>query len=148
LAGQRTRIAQRHRSAAVILNGNELRAADLVIEESGSGDVTPVYQAPKHAAAKAATPAPANGHSVNLEELERQAILRALDQTGQHQERAAHLLGISSRTLSRKLKSYGLGRALSGSAASSTAPPGHRDKRKGNGVVHHAESSHRGNGCP
>jgi DNA-binding NtrC family response regulator len=107
-----------------MLNGNELRAADLAIEESGFGDVTPVYQAPRQVAARAATPGPANGHSVNLEELERQAILRALDQTGQHQERAAHLLGISSRTLSRKLKSYGLGRALSGSAASSTAAAG------------------------
>jgi DNA-binding NtrC family response regulator len=110
--------------AAVMLNGNELRAADLVIEESGFDEVTPAYQPPKPFANKSAPSAPANGHSVNLEELERQAILRALDQTGQHQERAAHLLGISSRTLSRKLKSYGLGRALSGAGAASTAAAG------------------------
>jgi len=44
---------------------------------------------------------------LNLEELERQAIARALAQSGQHQERAAHLLGISSRTLRRKMRIYG-----------------------------------------
>lgn len=45
---------------------------------------------------------------LNLDELERATILRALEQTGRHHEKAANLLGISSRTLSRKLKSYGM----------------------------------------
>jgi DNA-binding protein Fis len=35
-------------------------------------------------------------------------IERVLEQTGGHQQRAAAILGISRRTLSRKLKSYGL----------------------------------------
>lgn len=41
-----------------------------------------------------------------IEELEQQAIFRALSQTGGRQDRAAHLLGISRRTLLRRLKSY------------------------------------------
>lgn len=121
-------------SAAVMLTGNELDAADLHLEESAlhevrtqpammGGDFGGAWQNAGSAlsnplALPGVAPAMAGGanaaavSTVNLEELERQAILRALDQTGQHQERAAHLLGISSRTLSRKLKSYGLGRTL------------------------------------
>lgn len=41
-----------------------------------------------------------------LDSLERDAIFRALRSTGGHRERAAALLGISRRTLSRKLKRY------------------------------------------
>jgi transcriptional regulator with PAS, ATPase and Fis domain len=41
-----------------------------------------------------------------IDELEQQAIFRALSQTGGRQERAARLLGISRRTLLRRLKSY------------------------------------------
>lgn len=48
------------------------------------------------------THASANG----LDEMERRAILDALENTGGHQQRAADLLGISRRTLSRKLKQY------------------------------------------
>ena len=44
--------------------------------------------------------------TLSLEELERRAIQKALDQTRGNNERAADLLGISVRTLSRKLKSY------------------------------------------
>jgi transcriptional regulator with PAS, ATPase and Fis domain len=42
-----------------------------------------------------------------LNSLERRTIFRVLEQTGGHHQRAADLLGISRRTLSRKLKSYG-----------------------------------------
>jgi DNA-binding NtrC family response regulator len=45
-----------------------------------------------------------------LDALERMAVEQALDRTGWHQGRAADLLGISPRTLHRKLKSYGLQR--------------------------------------
>ncbi len=47
----------------------------------------------------------------NLEEIERRTILRVLQQTSGHQQRAADLLGISVRTLSRKLASYEAGRS-------------------------------------
>lgn len=43
-----------------------------------------------------------------LPELERSAILKALQETSGHQERAAVRLGISRRTLQRRIKSYQL----------------------------------------
>ncbi len=43
----------------------------------------------------------------SLDGMERRMILQVLSQTGGHQQKAANLLGISRRTLSRKLKSYG-----------------------------------------
>ncbi len=102
--------------AAVMLTGNQLAAADLVIEYTTGEDPAERQESRSELARLASAvieePTGASRDSVNLEVLERQAILRALNQTGQHQERAAHLLGISSRTLSRKLKSYGLARAL------------------------------------
>lgn len=53
--------------------------------------------------------APASGHGThNLEALERQAISRALAETRNHYGRAAGLLGISTKTLGRKVKAYGL----------------------------------------
>jgi DNA-binding NtrC family response regulator len=41
-----------------------------------------------------------------LQDMEKRLILQVLSHTGGHQERAANLLGISRRTLSRKLKQY------------------------------------------
>jgi DNA-binding NtrC family response regulator len=40
--------------------------------------------------------------------LERQAILAALEENRGHQQKAAEKLGISKRTLQRKIKSYGM----------------------------------------
>ncbi len=45
----------------------------------------------------------------NLENMEEQMIIRALEQTGGHRSQAAERLGISRRTLSRKLREYGIG---------------------------------------
>jgi transcriptional regulator with PAS, ATPase and Fis domain len=42
----------------------------------------------------------------SLDDLEEQTILRVLEQTNGHQQKAAELLGISRRTLLRKLKIY------------------------------------------
>jgi DNA-binding protein Fis len=42
----------------------------------------------------------------SLDGLEQQTIRRVLAQTGGHQQKAADLLGISRRTLIRKLKLY------------------------------------------
>lgn len=43
-----------------------------------------------------------------IEEMERRMILQALTQTGGHHRKAAEMLGISRRTLSRKLRQYGV----------------------------------------
>ena len=51
----------------------------------------------------AAVLAPSGGDAFNLDELERQAIQRALVATGGNRTRAAKLLGISERTLRNKL---------------------------------------------
>ena len=44
----------------------------------------------------------------NLESMEEQMILKALERTGGHRTQAAEQLGISRRTLSRKLKEYSI----------------------------------------
>ena len=48
--------------------------------------------------------------SLNLERLERLAIEQALGVTAWHQGRAADILGVSDRTLHRKIKALGLRR--------------------------------------
>jgi DNA-binding NtrC family response regulator len=58
---------------------------------------------------RAASQSPASGLQsppATLEELERQHILRVLEETGGNRERAAAILGISARTLYRKLREY------------------------------------------
>jgi DNA-binding NtrC family response regulator len=52
-----------------------------------------------------------------LDALEQQTIDEVLSLTGGHQERAADMLGISRRTLSRKLKAYAADNALQPSVA-------------------------------
>jgi len=69
--------------------------------EIGPGDLGPLDPARTSAARPAG--------DLRLEGLEREAILEALRKTGGHHQQAADLLGISRRTLSRKLKLYGPG---------------------------------------
>ena len=78
--------------AAVLAPGPEISAADLVLgPQRVSAEPAPVLTVP----------------TANLDGMERSTILRVLAQTNGHQQRAAELLGISRRTLSRKLKLYG-----------------------------------------
>ncbi|KAB1442125.1 sigma-54-dependent transcriptional regulator [Pseudodesulfovibrio senegalensis] len=53
---------------------------------------------------------PIFGTPASLEEAEKMAIIRALEENGSHRERTAEALGISRRTLQYKLKKYGLTR--------------------------------------
>jgi transcriptional regulator with PAS, ATPase and Fis domain len=76
--------------AAVMAPGTEIDAGDLPI-------ALPSAEAPQTRET--------NG-SVNLDGMERRMILDALVATGGHQQNAAARLGISRRTLSRKLRSY------------------------------------------
>ncbi len=48
----------------------------------------------------------AGSETSNLDGIERRMIIKVLSETNGHQQRAAELLGISRRTLSRKLKIY------------------------------------------
>jgi two-component system NtrC family response regulator/two-component system response regulator HydG len=81
-------------SLVLFAKGDELRMEDL------PGD----YRVPSPTPAVATTgewqPRP-------MAEIEREAILRALEYTGGHRARAARLLEIGLRTLQRKLKEYG-----------------------------------------
>jgi len=56
---------------------------------------------------EAARAAPHRTGDLRLDGLEKEAILEALRKTSGHHQQAADLLGISRRTLSRKLKLYG-----------------------------------------
>lgn len=76
--------------AAILASENEIRISDLP-------------ERIRHS-----LPVRASLPTTTLDEMERQMILQALDQTGWHQAKAAQVLGISRRTLSRKLKSYGV----------------------------------------
>src|SRR5450755_3692703 len=73
--------------AAVLVQKQEISAADL-----------PIPVCSRYAAESAV--------AANLESIEKRAILEALSASGGHQQRAAAQLGISRRTLNRKLKLY------------------------------------------
>jgi DNA-binding NtrC family response regulator len=75
--------------AAVMILGDEIRAEDL-----------PLHQIQRE------EPRAVAG---SLESMERKMIFDALDSTNGHQQKAAAKLGISRRTLSRKLKTYDAG---------------------------------------
>ncbi|MEO8026470.1 MAG: sigma-54 dependent transcriptional regulator [Bryobacteraceae bacterium] len=62
---------------------------------------------------------------VTLDAMERRMIFEALERTAGHQQRAAELLGISRRTLSRKLKIYGIEDAAGQPIASAHAAAKH-----------------------
>jgi DNA-binding NtrC family response regulator len=59
------------------------------------------------APAASSAPAPPAGPARTMDEIEREAILRTLNQTGGNRTRAAEILGIGLRTLQRKLRDYG-----------------------------------------
>ena len=85
------------------------RAAALATSDT----IEPEQVLPKTTGATPAQPAAdtqaASQSVLTLEELERQHILRVLAETGGNRERAAAILGISARTLYRKLREYETG---------------------------------------
>jgi transcriptional regulator with PAS, ATPase and Fis domain len=78
--------------AAVLSRNLEIRADDLMLTVPGPATVQRFVEV---------------SSTANLDGMEKNAILQVLAQTNGHQQRAAELLGISRRTLSRKLKLYG-----------------------------------------
>jgi DNA-binding NtrC family response regulator len=91
-------------NVAMIADANVISVEDLPAEVT-LGSQTPIPDLPV-----SSNPAKVTVQSTvtDLEELEKQTILRALTQTNGHQGHAAEKLGISRRTLSRKLKLYNL----------------------------------------
>jgi DNA-binding NtrC family response regulator len=79
--------------AVVLAREPEIRREDLMLGQPGPGSMTGLSQAVSNPA--------------NLDGMEKTTILKVLAQTNGHQQKAAELLGISRRTLSRKLKLYG-----------------------------------------
>jgi DNA-binding NtrC family response regulator len=77
--------------AAVLAESDEISPADLTLPVASEADEDG---------------ADASRDSSNLESIEKRAILDALSATGGHQQKAAVRLGISRRTLNRKLKLY------------------------------------------
>ncbi|HET6279227.1 MAG TPA: sigma-54 dependent transcriptional regulator [Candidatus Polarisedimenticolia bacterium] len=65
------------------------------------------YRAPSGAAGPARVGIP--GPARTMDEIEREAIMKTLEETGGNRTRAADILGIGLRTLQRKLREYGEG---------------------------------------
>ena len=92
------------------------RAAALATEDLIEAEqVMPPARVPEGANADNASssaegsPSSSTAAPVTLEQLERQHILRVLEEAGGNRERAAAILGISARTLYRKLREYETG---------------------------------------
>jgi two-component system response regulator FlrC len=91
--------------AAVLARETEIGAGDLLLASPRAP--APPANVLTVPGGMPAAPALAVGSSANLDGMEKSTILRVLAQTNGHQQKAAELLGISRRTLSRKLKLYG-----------------------------------------
>jgi DNA-binding NtrC family response regulator len=87
---------------AAALSATDTIEADQVLQSGDSGYGLELHLQGQPTASDSHThPAP-----VTLEQLERQHILRVLDETGGNRDRAAAILGISARTLYRKIREY------------------------------------------
>lgn len=88
---------------ALILSRADVLGADLL-----PAQITGAREAAVEMEMNVALMAPTSPAS--LDEAEKQAIIRALEENGSHRERTADALGISRRTLQYKLKKFGLTR--------------------------------------
>ena len=88
--------------AAVLARDPEIGPGDLLLAPQRTAAAATI---PTMLPVPSAIPTPVS--SENLDGMEKSTILRVLAQTNGHQQKAAELLGISRRTLSRKLKLYG-----------------------------------------
>jgi DNA-binding NtrC family response regulator len=74
----------------------------------GGTGLIDVEHFPENVIRTSAPPAPAPTGVTPIREMEREMIMRALEETGQDKRRAAALLGISLKTLYNKLAKYGI----------------------------------------
>ncbi|MDX1647279.1 MAG: sigma-54 dependent transcriptional regulator [Longimicrobiales bacterium] len=87
--------------AALLARGRTIRASDLGTSLTGS---VPTSASRQDEEGTSGLPA------LDLDELERMAVEEALRRTGWHQGQAAEILGISARTLHRRIKAFDLSR--------------------------------------
>ena len=113
--------------AGIVTDGSDIRPDDLPLK---SGSYSPVQ---RQGAPRDLVWPPAD-RVVSLEAAERRLILEALHATGGHHQKAADRLGISRRTMSRKLKIYG------GWQESSNGDAHSSDARPSSGVANSAEA--------
>lgn len=90
--------------ACILSDGDTLRARDFEFLKGGKKAVQEREGQHRPESAKAEV----YGIGESLEELERKAILAALERNAYHRERTAEELGITRRTLLNKIKAYGL----------------------------------------
>ncbi|MBI9080131.1 MAG: sigma-54-dependent Fis family transcriptional regulator [Pseudodesulfovibrio sp.] len=88
---------------ALILSRSDALGPDLLPPQISGAREAGVEMEPSVAFMESTTPA-------SLEEAEKQAVIQALKENGNHRERTADALGISRRTLQYKLKKFGLTR--------------------------------------
>ncbi|HEX7177255.1 MAG TPA: sigma-54 dependent transcriptional regulator [Pyrinomonadaceae bacterium] len=89
--------------AAALATGDRIEAEQILPARDNSTDTA---AANANANTSPDTSTSAQQPPATLEELERQHILRVLHETGGNRERASAVLGISARTLYRKLREY------------------------------------------
>lgn len=90
-------------NASIVAQRSEIRPCDLPVEIANA-----VRPAKLPSNIEMSTPASIPVLRRNLDEMQKEMILRVLDESRGHQGRAAEILGISRRTLYRKLKSFGM----------------------------------------
>jgi DNA-binding NtrC family response regulator len=90
-------------------NVRELRNVVLTAAVFCLGETITVHELPAHIQQARPQPAALSG-AQPLQKMEKDLILETLKGTAGHQQKAARILGISRRTLSRKLRSYSLHR--------------------------------------
>ena len=102
--------------AALLATDGIVSAHDLPLGVDVGGAARPTPVAPMDSVRDLGVPlveaAPRSGQT--LEQVERQHIAGVLEQTNWHQGRAADLLGISPKTLYRKIREYGFTRPSGG----------------------------------
>lgn len=86
-------------------NVRELRNVVLTAAVFCLGETITVHELPAHIQESRPRPASLNG-SEPLQKMEQDLIMETLKGTAGHQQKAARILGISRRTLSRKLRAY------------------------------------------
>jgi len=95
----------------VLCSGGTLLPVDLQLPMAGGRHPSAPY-APTSASSAASPQAPSavpeGGQSLSLEESEKKAIIRALEESGWVQKDAAPLLGVSRRALNYKIQKYAI----------------------------------------